>query len=36
MPCELLVGIYRARLAEVDPDIMSVLIIDPRETGFET
>ena len=36
MPRELRVDIYRSRLAEVDPDIMSVLIIDPRETGFET
>ena len=35
-PGELLVDSYRSRLAEVDPDIISVLIIDPRETGFET
>ena len=32
MPRELLVDIYRTRLAEVDPDIRSVVIIDPRET----
>ena len=36
MPRELLVDIYRSRLAEVDPDIMSVVIIDPREAGSET
>jgi hypothetical protein len=36
MPRELLVDIYRSRLAEVDPDIMSIVIIDPRETGSET
>ena len=32
MPRELLVDIYRSRLAEVDPDILWVVIIDPRET----
>ena len=36
MPRELLVDIYRSRLAEVDPDIVSVVIIDPREPGSET
>jgi len=36
MPRELLVDIYRSRLVEVDPDIMSVVIIDPCETGSET
>jgi hypothetical protein len=36
LPRELLVDIYRSRLAEVDPDIVSVVIIDPREPGSET
>ena len=36
MPRELLVDIYRSRLAEVDPNIVSVVIIDPREPGSET
>ena len=36
MPRELLVDIYRSRLVEVDPDNMSVVIIDPREPGSKT
>lgn len=31
IPRELLVDIYRSRLNEADPDILSVVIIDPRE-----
>jgi hypothetical protein len=31
IPPELLVDIYRSRLKEADPDILSVVIIDPRE-----
>jgi len=36
IPRELLIDIYRSRLAELDPDIMSVVMVDPRETESET